>query len=223
MVHYTTQASCPGRRPATAARTVHAIETIGELLARQAELEAMSVGAFEDLAKALTAHDAPHALVRAARRSARDEVRHAAACARLAARFGATPARFNHVSAATPSLPALALDNAVEGEVRETWGAAVATWQAHVAHDPAVRRAMRGLAVAETRHATHAMKIGAWARTQLDERSRRRVTRARRDAIAELASATRANPPAAAVRELGVPDAATAVQLFAALDARVWS
>jgi hypothetical protein len=62
-------------------------------LAACARLEAASVHAFARLARDLTAHGAPRALVRAAPRAAADEVAHAAVVGRPAARNGAARGR----------------------------------------------------------------------------------------------------------------------------------
>src|SRR5215208_6791664 len=52
-------------------------------------LEASSVEAFERLAAELSRYGAPRSLIREARRSARDEVRHALIMRRLALAYGA--------------------------------------------------------------------------------------------------------------------------------------
>ncbi len=83
-------------------------------------------------------------LVRAARRSAREEIRHARSAGRLARRFGAVPVRARYgASCLVRSLEDVALENAIEGCVRETYGAAVAWWQAERSHDPQIAREMR--------------------------------------------------------------------------------
>jgi hypothetical protein len=51
------------------------------------------------------------------------------------------------------SLEELAVENAVEGCVRETYGALTAIWQARTAKDPSVAAAVRRIARDETRHA----------------------------------------------------------------------
>lgn len=223
-VTFGTPVSCAGRRPRGTACAPGSIATVAESLAAQCVLEGMSVDAFEELAEALAAHDAPGVLIRAACRSAADEVRHAATCRELARRYGANPAALaRRTRPAVPSLEALAIDNVVEGEVRETWGAAVATWQAETAAHGRVRRAMRRIARDETRHAELAARIGAWAHGRLDGRGRRRVAQARGEAIATLVRAARAPAPPALVRHLGIPDAADAGRLLGALRATIWS
>jgi hypothetical protein len=119
-----------------------------------ARLEAASIPAFQVLTRELRARRAPVALVSAAMCAVQDEVRHRRATAALARRYGAEPMRPSF--GPTPvdrTLEAIATENAVEGCVRETYGALVALWQARHARDPVVAAAMAPIAADETRHA----------------------------------------------------------------------
>jgi hypothetical protein len=152
-----------------------------------AALEGASVPAFRRLAQELRAVGASRKLVRAATRSARDEVAHTRSTARLARRFGARVPRFALARARTRSLFELAIENAVEGCVRESFGALVATYQASHARDPEVRIAMSRIARDETRHAALARAIDQWLSRRLTRDERSRVAAAKTAALAELA------------------------------------
>jgi hypothetical protein len=115
-------------------------------LAEMARLEAASVHAFRHSKRELVAHGAPRALVRAAERAARDEIRHARMAAALTRRYGSTPAPHEMKTVPIRSLEAMAIENAVEGCVRETLGALIATWQAACAKDPVIRSALARIA-----------------------------------------------------------------------------
>jgi hypothetical protein len=119
------------------------------------------------------------------------------------------------VSLAVRDLETIAIENAVEGCVREAFGALVATWQAQRAADAGVRVAMQRIARDETRHAALAVAIDAWARGRLDARARERVERRKADALAELA--TPADVPEAIRAALGLPTRAQARALAAAI------
>jgi hypothetical protein len=95
--------------------------------------------AFEQLERDLSRLGAPQRLRARACKAALDERRHTAIPSALAARFGASP-----LEPAREPLPRepWALENAVEGVVRETFGAAEALWRARHAADEGVRRAM---------------------------------------------------------------------------------
>jgi hypothetical protein len=191
----------------------------GAWLADVARLEAASVVSFRRLARELGEMGAPRALVKAAERSARDEVRHARVTARLARRRGAAPSRVRVARVgAGRSLEAFATENAVEGCVREAFGAFVALHQASRARDPRVASAMKRIAADETRHAALAWSIAAWLAPRLDDSARARVDDARRRALASLRCEIAATP-APLARELGLPHGpagAALVDAFAA-------
>ena len=196
---------------------------LGRYFAAVAHLEAASVDAFRILEDELVMHGAPRRLVRAASRAARDEVRHARVTSRLARRFGATPELPRVARRARRSLEAIAIENAAEGCVRETFGALEATWQAATARDPEVRAAMKRIAVDETRHAALAWAVDAWALTLLDGAARRRVANARSAAVANLARDVASHKPAGLVRDAGVLDAAHASRLVDTMTRELWN
>jgi hypothetical protein len=111
-----------------------------------------------------------------------------------------------------------ALENAVEGCVRECFGALVATRQASSARDPRVARAMARIAVDETRHAALAWEIARWLGPRLEASERERVTRAMRGAIASLRCEVAATPSDVAT-ELGLPTGPDAERLVDAFGA----
>jgi hypothetical protein len=190
-----------------------------------AHLEAASVYAFERLAAELEAHGAPADLIEAARESARDEVRHADAMGRLAARFGAVterrPPRVRDVP--QRSLASLARENAVEGCVRETYGALVNAWQAAHARDPDVRDAMRAIAADELRHAALSWEVAEWAKRRVAPGQRRAIDRAQRRAVRKLVAEAAAPVHPALEHVAGAPDRARSKALALALAERLWS
>jgi hypothetical protein len=201
---------CIGRRPAgLKSRRAIGGSRVGAYFASIAHLEAASVHAFATLARELTQHGAPAPLVRGAQRSMRDEVRHAELTRRLAARHGGAAPRPRVERHAVRSLEAVATENAVEGCVRETFGALVGAWQAQFAGDPVVRRVLCSIARDEARHASLAWAVDGWARSKLDRAAWRRVERARREALDALAHDPLARPDPELVRWAGVPDAAS--------------
>lgn len=188
-------------------------DAVGEWLADNARLEAASVHAFRRLGAELTDFGAPVALVHAAERSARDEVRHARVTKKLARRRGAEPARVVvKQSGRRRSLEAFAFENAVEGCIRETFGALVATRQARAAVDPELRRAMVEIAEDETRHAALAWAVAGWTKARLDAEARGRVEAAMLCAVDALRCEVRAMPAALAL-ELGLPSGAAGARL----------
>jgi hypothetical protein len=197
---------------------------------RAAFLEAASVRAFDELHAALASACAPEELLVAARRAARDEVTHLRATARLARRFGgrAPPSARDEIGAtardeiATRSLEAVARHNAIEGCVRETYGALLASFQATHARDAQIRRALGTIAVDETRHAALSWAIHRWASIHLKSASWSAVQIALRSAIAELHGEVR-EPPEDLVRFAGLPSAVEQRRLLFELEEHIWS
>jgi hypothetical protein len=161
---------------------------LGAYFESMAELEAASVDAFRILRRELSGCRLPRRLDRAMRRAARDEVRHARAARGLGRRFGGTYAPPTVEPRPRRTLEAIALDNAIEGCVRETYGALVAAYQAKAAKDPHVRATMARIARDEIRHAALSWQLDHWLRARLDREARERVTQAKRTARAELAA-----------------------------------
>ena len=219
---------CPGgggRRPAGLVNVppARASSQVGAYFAEMGRIEAASVRAFADLARELLAHGAPEALVTCARASAGDEVRHARAMRRLAGRFQARPGNVEIRARRPRSLVALARENAVEGCVRETFGALVNAWQARCAEDPEVRAEMQVVARDELRHAALAWEIGAWLSPRLTPAERRSVARAQRRAVARLVGEIGEETGETLRRVAGLPNAVQARALARGLEGHLWS
>jgi|GEM_PF-420821 len=199
--------------------------SLGTTFASIAELEAASVVAFERLAAELAHHGAPESLIDEAKRSAWDEVVHTAMMKDLAARFGSN-ARLPYPDAANTcarDLFDIALENAVEGCVRETFGALQATHQAAHATDSQVADAMRVIADDETRHAALAWDIAAWIEPQLSSEQRLALKSARDRAIDTLCTELRVEHDKHVVAVAGAPSAADARRMLDALHAQLWA
>jgi hypothetical protein len=169
------------RRPAARAPS-----PIAAFLADVAELEAAAVPAFAQLARELVCHRSPRSLVRGALRGRDDEVRHARLMTGLARRRGARPQPPRVLPTAPRRLEAVAEDNAVEGCVRETYGALVAQLQARRARDPELRRAFQAIARDEARHAALSWQLHRWMGARLGPAARRRVALRRAQAVERL-------------------------------------
>ena len=133
-----------GRLPdaLVASRPHGARDLVSAWLASTAHLEAAAVPAFEDLAEELALHGAPRGLSLAARRSADDERRHARVVGALARRVGIAPPPVERRAREPRELFAVALDNAMEGTVREAHAALIAAHQGEHARSAEVRRAI---------------------------------------------------------------------------------
>lgn len=180
-----------GRRPAGMIMEDVAPAQLGEWLARTAQLEAASVPAFAQLALELALHGAPERLIARARKALRDEERHASIMGELARAAGARLLPLDVKAIAARPLDEIALENAVEGCVRETAGALLAQRQAESAREPRLKQALTRIARDEAEHAALAWDVDAWLMPRLTPLDRRRVEAARLDAARQLL-ATRA-------------------------------
>jgi hypothetical protein len=213
---------CVGRLPDGYELTrVAGDNAVNRWFAEVAQLEAASVHAFEILEHELAAHGAPARLVRRARRAADDEVRHARSMRKLAIEGGA-PAEAPRIFARrVRSLESMAIENAVEGCVRETFGALLATWQSGAAGNVRFRSAMARIARDETRHAELAWEVARWAEPRLGRAGRRRAAAARRSAFDALESHLSKAPDPALVRDVGLPLPAKALAMARGLRANL--
>ncbi len=127
--------------------------------------------------------------------------------------------------AATPvrGLLAIAIENAVEGCVYETWAALSAAHQARHARDGEVRRAFAVIAADEARHAELAWTIDAWLAARLSASERDEVSAARSGAVLRLRGELASAADELALVQLGLPGPAAALRLAAGLDAAVWA
>jgi hypothetical protein len=215
-----------GRRPSgllPAARRSLA-SPVGAHFAELARLEAASIHAFRELAAELFAHGAPPALVRAAMSAAEDEIRHARSMARLARRFGADLVAADVVHQPVRDIETIALSNAVEGCVRETFGALLAHHAAGVATLPDVRAAMAVIAGDETRHAALSWAIHAWLVRKLTPAAQRRIQAAIVSTAAAVSEeATADERPRPEIDALGLPPADVAAGLLRGLGEPLWN
>ncbi|MEO7111112.1 MAG: ferritin-like domain-containing protein [Polyangiaceae bacterium] len=202
-----------GRRPRGLRKPrIRAKNALGEYFARMAHEEHASVFAFARMHEELVRFRAPRALRSAALRAKGDEIFHAREMTSLAEKNGgrSTPARLKRFR--TRSLEAIAIENAVEGCIHETFGAVLILWQSRHASDARVRLAFRKIAVDEARHAALAWSLATWFEKRLDPAGNRRVLRARNRAVRKLTSARAPEVPALD-RVVGLPSSTERIRL----------
>lgn len=195
---------------------------LGTHFARAAFMEAGSVDAFRTMRDELIAHRAPRRLVQAASRAMRDEIRHVRQTSALARRFGEKPL----APPAPPprrvrSLEEMAIENAVEGCVRETYSALECMWQAETAGDPVVRATMTRIARDEMRHLALAWSVHAWVKSRLSPEARDCLLAAQREAVVDLVGEVRQDPHASLVSRGGLPRGLQSQVLISAIEARL--
>ena len=209
-----------GRKPAGLAEAAideHASH-VAAFFAECAHLEAASVVSFERLAAELRDLLAPEELAQKALASRDDEVKHTRMTTKMAERLGAT-VRPPTIADALDRTPfEIALENAVEGCVKETYAALLAHYQAQHAKDRSLAAMMEVIAEDETRHAALAWEVAEWLEPRLTDEERAEVQHARATAIEELRASLSIEPPAELVESVGMPPAQHALAMLDNLD-----
>lgn len=213
-----------GRRPEGLCqpRTLRVQAALGRHFADMAQLEAASVDAFVVLRAELGCHGAPGSLLRLAERAAADEVRHTRMTERLARRYGGRLVPAQVVARPLRALAQVALENEIEGCVRETYGALLGCWQAEHAAEPLIRRAMARIAADELRHAALSWQVRNWAVRRLGRTTRSELQAARRQAIRTLRAELWQEPPAAVAQAAGLPSPPQALELATQMERELW-
>ena len=188
-----------GRRPTDFVDVASGGSVHGHLL-RAMHHEAESVRAFTRIARELEAHGAPEELIAAARKAAADERRHADLCGKLTSE----KPEIAHDDLAIRTLLELAIDNAREGCVGETYSALANVVQARDAATPELRAHFAAIAPDEIEHAALAYAIAEWIKDQLDDPEKEQVEKAIGSAVSDLARSAGA-PATFATRALGLP------------------
>jgi hypothetical protein len=221
---------CPpavcGRRPdgLTLQSAASSSNELGGLFAEMSALEAASVYAFRTLHRELRELGAPRRLRRAASRAARDEIAHTRVTRRLARRFATPTTGFAVPPPRRRTLFEIARENAVEGCVRETFGALVATHQASAARDREIQQAMMRIARDETEHAALARRLNQYLLPRLSPAERSALRAARAEAIGTLSrELARCESREAVANAAGEPSPAVLRELFNQARVRLWN
>jgi hypothetical protein len=165
---------------------------------KDALLEHASIASFTRFTLELLAIAAPAELVLESQRAAADEVEHARLCFAMAASFAAVDLGpgaldLNGLDSRT-TLHEITAAVVREGCLGETISAAVASEQASLAADPALRAALQRIAADEQRHAELAWRFVAWALATGGESARRTVERTFAEELASQGETAAAEP-----------------------------
>jgi hypothetical protein len=181
-----------------------------------------SATAYARLARELEAHGAPTELVDRCRVARVAKIRRACGLGRLALESGVRPVSPEARLLPVRPLVDVALENIVEGLVREVYGAAVATVCAERAAAQSVRVVMEGIAEDERGHAALAIDVAVWLQAAIDPIEGAWVEDALRHAVVALAEEVGTDPVPELVHAVGLPSRGNALWLWSYLSHRVW-
>jgi hypothetical protein len=203
-----------GRRPQALTVPRAEQDTVGELFARMAYLERASVTAFARMHEELRALGAPSQLLARVERAGVDEVRHAHVMAAWASRHEQRESALRIAPMQARTAAEIARENAVEGCVRELFGALVVRFQAARASDPSLREDLARIAEDEAAHAALAFDVAAWLEPRLALHERLELEGAITAALHEL-EAELVEPGAGQREQGGLPSLAESRALLA--------
>ena len=152
---------------------------------RSYHAEASSVAAFLQLRAELEKHNTPQNLLDRCLIAAKEEVHHARMMAKFVKDCGAALPELNFGCPKSRDLYEIALDNAVEGCIFESYSALKAQYQAIHATDSRILVAMKMIAKDETKHAQLAWDIHHHLMTQLSDQEQQKIHQAQQKAFKE--------------------------------------
>lgn len=222
---YTCPRPVPGRMPnglRTDAAEQSAQNSIAEYLANMRAMEAAAVTAFKYLTRELEAYGAPQALIDRAKQAVTEEQRHAEMADLLAAAHQAELVNVAVDDFVLRSLYEIALENAIEGCVNETFAAACGIWQSEHAELPAFKEVIAHITDEEMGHAALSWEIHEWLMPQLSLAQQHQIRESQSLAIDELINNFRQKGDPAQQFAFGLPDEQAAGYIFAQLQNSVW-
>jgi hypothetical protein len=212
-----------GRRPEGLVMPASTPNTVlGDYFARAAYLDAASASAFLRLASELETHGAPGRMVDECHRAHLTELRHAAALGTLAEHYRVAVMAPEAREFSVRPLVAVALENIVEGFVRETFGTVVARCRARSAGNARIRQVMKKIAPEERGHAQLAFEIATWLQNVLTRVECVWVENAMRHAVRSLAHEIDVDTDIDLSWQVGVPSRDDALAIWSGLSQRVW-
>ena len=222
---YTCPKPVPGRVPHglhVSGQQAASHNRTGQYLSAMAAMETAAITAFEYLGRELEAYGAPAELIARARQAVEEESRHAEMAGLLAATYEAVVPEVRVDDFQLRSLYEIALENAVEGCVNETFAAACGLWQSQHAGLDVFRAVIGHITDEEIGHADLSWDIHRWVMPQLSEPEQARIREAQAEAVASLLADFRQEGDPAVQQAFGLPTRDEAGRLFAQLQASVW-
>ncbi len=233
---YTGAPGCPtpparppvaGRIPVGAhiqAQTPNEIPSVlGAYFSNMAAMETAAITAFRYLVRELEAYQAPDELVQMARLAVDEEIDHAEMAGLLSEAYRTPVPEVKVDDFQLRSLFKIALENAVEGCVNETFAAACGIWQHEHAEHEVFRAVMGRVAEEESGHADLSWKIHRWVMPQLSEAERQHIYQAQQEAVADLENSFKVENDEALRLAVGLPDVADAARLIRELRIQLWN
>lgn len=196
--------------------------SIASYLANMAAMETAAITAFEYLVRELTAYGAPETLIAQAQQAVDEEKRHAEMAGLLAAAHEATVPAVQIDDFMLRSMYEIALENAIEGCVNETFAAACGIWQSEYAQMPVFKKIIGYITDEEISHAALSWEIHHWLMPQLTPMQQQAISKAQIKAVDDLMTSFRQKGDPAQQSAFGLPDEASASVILSQLQQSTW-
>ena len=195
---------------------------LGSYFADMAAMETAAITAFRYLVRELTAYQAPATLIRLAQAAVEEETQHAQMAGLLSQACDTAVPVVEVADFQLRSLFEIALENAIEGCVNETFAAACGLWQEQQAESEVFRQVIGHIAEEEVGHAALSWSIHEWAMPQLTLAQQTHIRQAQAQAVATLAQKFLREETPLVRHAVGLPQQADAAQLFQQLRTQLW-
>mgnify|MGYP000088379020 FL=1 len=203
--------------------TQSSVNVIGQYLADMTAMETAAITAFYYLSRELEAYAAPAELIARAREAVLEETRHSEMAALLAASFDAEMPEISVDDFCLRPLYEIALENAVEGCVNETFAAACGLWQSEYAQLDVFRKVIGHITEEEMGHAALSWDIHQWIMPQLSQAEQEQIHRAQASAVDSLVDDFKQESNPVLHQAFGLPTKEDATRLFTQLKNSVWA
>ncbi|MBK8454435.1 MAG: ferritin-like domain-containing protein [Thiofilum sp.] len=195
---------------------------LGHYFAEMASMETAAVTAFRYLVRELEAYQAPTALIQMAREAINEEIEHAEMAGLLAQAYATSVPEVFIDDFRLRSLAEIALENAVQGCINETYAAACGYWQYATAEHEIFREIIGHISDEESKHAALSWAIHAWIMPQLTQQEQNTIRAAQSKAIAALKAVNTGDEYPLVMTALGQPSAHQCVELVNELQTSLW-
>ena len=225
---YTCPRPVPGRKPDglhfknDTAATQSSVNVLGQYLADMTAMETAAITAFYYLSRELEAYGAPVELIARSRQAVLEETRHSEMAALLAASFDAEMPDVSVNDFCLRSLYEIAMENAVEGCVNETFAAACGLWQSEYAQLDVFREVIAHITEEEMGHAGLSWEIHQWVMPQLSQSEQELICIAQAEAVENLIGEFKQESDPVVQQAFGLPTKDDAARLFVQLKESVW-
>ena len=214
----------PGRMPNGLALIESETQNaLGNYFAHMAAMESAAMTAFDYLAQELEFYAAPHHLIQMAHEAINEEAEHAALARLLTEAYDGANYKIEIKPFQLRSFFEIALENAVEGCVNETFAAALGYWQQEHAVLETFKQVIAHITEEESKHAALSWEIHEWAFPQLSINEQQQIRQAQLNAIERLEQTFMVEEESSLRQALGMPDRDQVQALLKQLRTELWN